>query len=90
LACRNDGFFLRWRRKVVTKFLAEDLLGQPQQVVDLLLSDADEEQAIICEKGPGKLHTWINHRQPVRMEPAIGFGVSDQPIALVILLVGPP
>jgi len=44
---------------------AEDLLGQPQQIIDLLLADADEEQAVICEKNPGELQSRVDHRQPV-------------------------
>lgn len=38
-------------QEVSRVLFAENLLGQPQQVIDLLLSDADEEQAVICREG---------------------------------------
>ena len=69
-------------------FFSEHLVHYRPQIVNLMVVDGHEDCAILPQQIPRQIQPWIHHVQPLRVEPAIGFGIRAELFAFCVSLSG--
>lgn len=63
---------------------AKDLLADFPHIRDFMIADADKDHAVVAEQACRQLQPRIDHRTPVRVEAAVGIGISEQPVLFFV------
>ena len=68
--------------------LSEDLIHYRAKILHLIVIEGHKDGAVLPEQVPREIQPWIHHVQPLRVEPAVRFGVRAELAPFGIDLAG--